>query len=312
MPTKVNNENELQEINLCDLLNVEEGKLVQLVHKLVRNQITYPCLVQEKYDGCYCIAYRHFSTTDGNNHVKIFSRTGKQYLSMEHLEKCFDKMFNGTNKDFIIFEAYIPNVIQSDISGAVRDTQAQHPEIIAVIHDVLSRDEYLGGTKTSYERRYADLKILYSMYHYPSMMFPNSKICFNWKEIQDYAQTIFDRGGEGVVIKKLQASYHRGKRDYTLMKYKQEVTYDLEVVDMQEGTGQFKNACGALIVRFSGNRNIPVGTGLTKEQRKLFWNNRDMAIGRIAEIKAMRLTSSGLLREPRFKGFRDDKEVADY
>lgn len=298
--------------DLCDLLDVKQGDLVQLVSRFNKIKVKYPCLLQEKYDGCYAIAYRCFSTSEGKSYTKIFSRTGKQYLSMKHLEKCFDTMFDGTGKDFIIFEAYIPNAIQSEISGACRDTVNQHPEIIAVIHDVLTKDEYYGKTKTSYERRYADLKIMYSLYHYPCMMFPNTIICFNLKELENFAQSIFAKGGEGIVIKNMQAGYYHGKRNYYLMKYKHTITYDLEVVDLQEGTGKYAGMCGALICRFSGNRNISVGTGLTDSQRKLFWNNRDLAIGQIAEIEAMRLTASGLLREPRFKGFRTDKEVADY
>lgn len=298
--------------DLCELLNVKQEDLVQLVNQFHKDKIKYPCLLQEKYDGCYAIAYRYFSTTDGKNHTKIFSRTGKQYLSMKHLEECFGSMFEGTEKDFIIFEAYIPATIQSEISGACRDTVNQHPEIIAVIHDTLTKDEYYGITKTTYERRYADLKIMYSMYHYPCMMFPNTTICFNFQELENFAQSIFDKSGEGIVVKNMQAYYYHGKRNNSLMKYKHTISYDLEVVDLQEGTGKYVGMCGALICRFSGNRNITVGTGLTDSQRKLFWNNRDLAVGQIAEVEAMRLTASGLLREPRFKGFRTDKEVADY
>lgn len=308
MPNEIKNQskNELQELNLCNMLGIESSNLVQLVHSLNKDKIVYPCLAQEKYDGCYCIAHR------SKGHVKIFSRTGKQYLSMEHLEQCFEKMLDGTTKDFIIFEAYNPNIIQAEISGACRDTVNQHSEIVAIIHDCLSLPEYFGEVKTSYERRLSDLMMINANYYYPCISLPIKKICFDWQDVEQFAAEIFSRGGEGVVIKNLQANYHRGKRDYTLMKYKQTITFDLRVVDVVEGTGQFKNMAGALVVKFSGNRNINVGTGLTNSQRKLFWLQKDTVIGRIVEVEAMRLTASGLLREPRFKGFRDDKEVADY
>lgn len=314
MPDEIKNqsENEFTELNLCNMLGVESSNLVQLVHSLNKDKIVYPCLVQEKYDGCYCIAHRCFDEPNSVGYVKIFSRTGKQYFSMKHLEKCFTKMLNGTSKDFIIFEAYIPNTIQAEISGACRDTVNQHSEIIAIVHDCLSLGEYFGEVNTSYERRFSDLMLLNADYYYPCISLPTKKICFCWQDIEKFASEIFDKGGEGVVIKKLQAPYRRGKRDYTLMKYKQTITFDLRVVDVVEGTGQFQNMAGALVVKFSGNRNINVGTGLTNSQRKLFWLQKDTVIGRIVEVEAMRLTASGLLREPRFKGFRDDKEVADY
>lgn len=298
--------------DLCEILGIKQEDLVQLVLPFTVAKATYPCAVQEKYDGCFCIAYRNMNSEDGFSHTKIYSRTGKQYLSMQHLEKCFNEMFNGTNKDFVIFEAYIPNTIQSEISGACRDTVNQHPEIIAVIHDWLTMGEYLGKVQTPYNTRLGELIVAYSNFHYPCMMLPKGRVCYNLQQIKDFAQEIFDRGGEGVVVKKLAGYYKHGKRVADLMKYKQTISYDLEVVDLQEGTGRYKNAVGSLICRFSGNRLISVGTGLTAQQRKLWWLNKDLAIGQIAEVQAMRLTASGLLREPRFKGFRTDKAVADY
>ena len=298
--------------DLAEMLGVESDKLVQLVRGYEKQRLSYPCAVQEKYDGCFCIAYRCYDALEGVNHTRIFSRTGKQYLSMQHLEKCFDKMFNGTDKDFIIFEAYIPNTIQSEISGACRDTVNQHSEIIAVIHDCLTAKQYYGNDNTGYNERYSDLKNMYAQYFFECIRLPNQVIAYSYQDFISFANEIFDRGGEGVVIKKLGYGYKKGKRDYGMMKYKRTITYDLEVVDVIEGDGQFKNAVGALLCRFSENRIINVGTGLTKQQRQLWWLNKKLIVGQIVEVEAMRLTSSGLLREPRFKGIRTDKVVADF
>jgi DNA ligase-1 len=49
-----------------------------------------------------------------------------------------------------------------------------------------------------------------------------------------------------------------------------------------------------------------VSTGLTQEQADAFTADPALIVGQHIEVEAMGLTSTGLLREPRFKGIRTD------
>ena len=292
-------------MDLTEILGCDAEHLVQKVKVVNKDKIEYPCLVQQKYDGVFCIAYNDKI----NKKCLIFSRTGKQYTSMQHIEKDMENLFRLYDIDLILFEAYILDTPQSIISGYCRDTVNQHKELVAICHDCLTLNEWKGIIKTPYSKRYERLKYMIADKY--NLYYPNGICAYNWNEITAYASEIWKAGGEGVVIKKINASYERGKRNWSLMKLKQEISYDLRIVDVEEGSGQFKDAVGALICKFKDS-NISIGSGLTSEERKLWWKHKEFIIGHIAEIKAMRISSKGVLREPVFKGIRYDKDKADF
>lgn len=99
--------------NLASILQTDKQHLVQKVHLYEPDKIKYPCIVQEKYDGVFCIAHK-----SGDN-IGIYSRTGKEYLSMEHLKPQLRSLMDSSGTDFIIFEAHYPKTDQSIISGIV-------------------------------------------------------------------------------------------------------------------------------------------------------------------------------------------------
>ncbi len=74
------------------------------------------------------------------------------------------------------------------------------------------------------------------------------------------------------------------RRHNGILKVKQFYTVDLEVVDLEEGTGRLTGTLGAFVVRYKGNY-LRVGSGMTDEQRKLFWSDGISLIGRVIEVK---------------------------
>lgn len=296
-------------MNLYDILIIDENKLVQKVKPFQENKIKFPCIVQQKYDGVYCIAF-----FDNQGIVGIYSATGKKYLSLEHLkpqlELCRD--ITGDNISFIIFEAYSSVTSQPIISGWCRDESGQHPEIMAYIHDALTMNEYMGRDKTPYSERIARLIKGDIETHCKSLFLPLTIIANEQSDILDMAETIWVYGGEGVVIKNPNAPYSRGKRNWDLMKLKQSVSYDLLVVDVMEGRGKYKGMLGKLILRWKNNKIIAVGTGLTDSQREEWWKDKNKIIGQIVQIDAMKESTEGVLREPVFKGIRYDKCEPDF
>lgn len=295
-------------MNLCDILKTDSERLVQKVIPYAQSRLHFPCIVQEKYDGVYCIAWR--DRVEKRCH--IFSRTGEEYLSMKHLQNMLYDVLDVADKDLLIFEAYIDNTNQSVISGFCRDTKNQHSELIAYCHDILSLDEYAGTTKVFYRFRFHILCQAISEFCYNKTRIVNNAIAFEEQDILDFANNIWERGGEGCIVRYMNGFYRKGARDYSIMKLKRKISFDLEVIDVKEGTGQFKDKVGKLICRFSNNRTIQVGTGLIKKQRKEWWQDKSLIIGKIVEIEAMRVLPSGLLREPAFKGIRYDKTKADF
>lgn len=286
--------------NLCEFLKRDKKHLFQKCLPMEKVKVVdFPCFISEKFDGVFCCAIE-----DNNGNVHICSRTGEEYFSMEHLKPALGKLLVGV--DFLIFEAWIANTPQSVISGYCRDTKGQHPELKAMVHTFVY-DDWFALTETyscsihSYTVQYADNVCLVAHWLITSI-----------DELAKYARAVWDRGGEGLVIHKThKGNYQWGKRNSSMIKMKQGISVDLEVVGVYEGKGKYAGTLGGLLCRYKDNKEIGV-SGMTDEQRKKWWNDPKLIIGQIVQIDAMCESIKGLLREPRFKGIRYDKECADF
>ncbi len=125
-----------------------------------------------------------------------------------------------------------------------------------------------------------------------------------------FAQDSVAQGYEGIMIKDLAAPYEC-KRSSFWMKWKPVITVDLDVVDMEEGTGRNLGRLGALVCEGVDNGRrirVNVGSGLSDSDRDQYWMARDSVVGRVVEVQADAVTQnqdgSYSLRFPRFVRFR--------
>ena len=129
-------------------------------------------------------------------------------------------------------------------------------------------------------------------------------------QLHRYANDMVAAGYEGIMIKDLNAPYEC-KRNTFWMKWKPTITVDLEVVDIEEGTGRNLGKLGALVCEgVDSDRliRVNVGSGFTDEQRTEFWANTQRVKGHVVEVMADAVTQnqdgSYSLRFPRFVRFR--------
>lgn len=106
--------------------------------------------------------------------------------------------------------------------------------------------------------------------------------------------------------------FQGGKVNDSMLRIKQLVSYDLLVLDVKIGEeGKYEETLGALICRFKEGMTIDV-SGMRDDQRHLWWDYPNLIIGKIVQVDGMKDSSKGKIREPRFKGIRYDKVVADF
>src|SRR5919197_5574627 len=144
-----------------------------------------------------------------------------------------------------------------------------------------------------------------------------------------------DQGLEGVVAKRLDSRYEPGSRSGAWLKIKHKFTQELVIGGWLPGEGGRRNTLGSLAVgfyddgslRYAGN----VGTGFTQRTlgevlaelqererpKSPFEGRQPPKLTRfvdpelVAEVEFRGWTKTKTLRQPSFKGLRDDKNARD-
>lgn len=291
-------------LDVCKLVGRDKRHLVQLClpYEKLKGTLKFPVLASEKLDGVFAFAVcNRFCCT-------IFSRTGEEYVSLNHLKEPLLALSNELQCEVIIFEAYAEGVPQPTISGWCRDTKKQHLEVEAYIHDAMTLDEFAGNrlAETYYVR--AEYLRLH-MTQNPYLHLIEQRHVTNELWLNPFGQQVVK------VLWHVQSSLVTtpGKRNQYMVKLKKGVSFDLKVVGVEEGTGKYKGSTGKLVCQDRKGKTIKVGSGLTDEQRATWWSpyGYDEIVGKVVQIDAMAVSTKGVLREPRFKGIRYDKKEVD-
>lgn len=299
-------------IDICKLVGRDKHHLVQLClpYEKLKAPLSFPVLASEKLDGVFAFAVIQ------DTEVHIFSRTGEEYKSLEHLKPELWDLHNMCGYEVFIFECYAKGVPQPTISGWCRDTKKQHLEVDAYIHDGMTWEEFK-NPEDSVDYKYRQSSIALSFFNigfsHHHLHFLRQEVKNNEVELMQMANEIWAAGGEGVVARPLYSGYQPGKRNAGMVKLKKGVSFDLKVVSLEEGTGKYKNHVGKLVCADRNGKVIKVGSGLTDEERKRWWSEffYDEIVGKIVQVDAMAVSTKGVLREPRFKGIRHDKTEVD-
>ncbi|GEM_PF-423571 len=264
-----------------------------------------------------------------------FTRTGEQVKSCGHLERHLEEL--GVDKSLVIIGEVL-KLVQlpggsdgpfnevgyapvGETSGSFRRHE-RDPSLRLVIHDCLTQEEFISGSSLwGYVDRIGDrlscsggvLIVPWEDTKTTLIRLANYSMGI-LKNAHYIAKSILSRGGEGIILRDPHATWEAGKRDHRIMRIKQFITKDLEVVGVKEGVGKMTGMAGSLMCRWKTPdgtlHEIPVAGG-DFAQRTAWLQRPWQIIGKIIEVEAMRMTPEGFLREPRYKGIRFDKTEAD-
>jgi DNA ligase-1 len=262
-----------------------------------------------------------------------FSRNGKQFDNFGHIEDQVSKNFvkivracNGTDQGrslidgFVLDGEVIGNTFQELMRQARRKTDVQADDSVFNIFDIIPlRDFREGHWNAQLRKRIALLDSMRPVVDtLPNIeLLPHIMVDLDTAagkdQLERYAKDNVNAGFEGIMIKELEAPYIC-KRSTDWMKWKPTLTVDLEVVGVEEGTGRNLGRLGALVchgVDDGKEITVNVGSGFSDGDRDDYWTNRNLVIGRTAEVLCDVITQNQdgtySLRFPRFVRFRDDK-----
>jgi DNA ligase-1 len=199
----------------------------------------------------------------------------------------------------------------ASLSGAIHsnDVGTTNGLVKAYVFDILS---YCGEnllTKTLHQR-IAVLDILKSRLHSPYVAF--LPWAFTAKDKRSLYNNVLTNGGEGIMLKRLDAMYVQGGRPANnWLKAKKSATFDCVVMGFTKGKGKYNNRIGALVFgQYVNGRLIEVGqaSGMSDAERSEMSMHPDLYIGKVVTIKGMERLKSGAIRHPQYAGMRCDKD----
>ena len=262
--------------------------------------VTYA--IMEKMDGWY-----GYIDLDGTGSAWITSRAGRAIPSLVDLSKQLRAAIPTAFSGRLIFEITIPSIPDfSTLNGVLNRSKApcQAAGVVLKCHDLIC------DKNECFTDRYDRLINLVNNTSLNALELAKIHGYGSHTDVQAFAEKVWERGGEGAIGKQLNAPYHAGKRDATLIKVKEDVDADLLVIGVLGGQGKYQGTLGTLVCRDKAGNKHRV-SGMTDAQRDTWWNNIEDIVGKVIEIKAMKKLPDGQYREPRFKAVRFDKTVAD-
>lgn len=225
---------------------------------------------------------------------KLISRQGKEFNGFDHILQDIQQLIPNSEAWVIDGELIRRNVDHiSDnenfrlTTGIISQEDGDKTQIQMVIFDILPKAEFLRGeSKLRYRDRLDQLKTLkkrireqkLSNLRIVDILYTGSDMSM----VSKYLDCMISEGKEGLMLNRNCKYFTR--RHNGILKVKQFYTVDLEIMDLEEGTGRLAGTLGAFVVRYKDNY-LRVGSGMTDEQRKAFWTDGIALIGRVIEVK---------------------------
>jgi DNA ligase-1 len=291
----------------------------QLAHDSANHEskVSGKKLIEVKLDGVRVIT---IVRSDGR--VDMFSRNGKELANFPHIAQQISNVIQlkGSSKSMdVVLDGEIMSSSFQDLMKQVhRKDNVEAGDAILNLFDVLPLADFEKGTYDKDQTTRSQMVKFWveqNQHLIPSVTYvANELVDLDTEEGQSRYKEINAKaiagGYEGIMLKDPLAPYEC-KRSVAWLKLKPFIEVSLAVVAVEEGTGKNAGKLGALVCEGVDDDKairVNVGSGLTDEDRVVYWDNADTLIGNIVEVRADAITQnqdgSYSLRFPRFKGFR--------
>jgi len=251
--------------------------------------------VQPKLDGVRCIF-----TKDG-----AFSRTGKQFKNVAHLEEDLEDFFNDNPNSVLDGELYNHDLKHDfeKIISLVRKTKPTDKDRIEAGNLVQYHVYDTIWDGVTYEDRYNWLRINLPIYRTMTLI-ANTSV-----DTIEEAKMLHDvhlaQGYEGSMLRT--NGFYEQKRSYNLQKFKDFHDTEATITGYEAGKGKRQGTLGKFIMTDDEGIEFgcPPGKGYTYKDLKLILDNIHDYIGQRATFTYFQRTQAGSYRHPLFKALRN-------
>lgn len=270
-----------------------------------------------KIDGGRIIALKE------NGQVSFYTRAGQKYEGLVDLEDEMSRLI----PDNTCLDGEITLLDRGNLSSKdayketmkiVRTKDKEKHGIKMLVFDCMTAEEFKNqNCKFTYLVRRADAELLFNQNDFQYFeLLPILYRGSDTSKITELLEEEVANGEEGIMINICDALYDF-KRTNNLLKVKKFDSLDLEVVDLEEGSGRLTGTLGAIHVRYKGGNIVKVGSGFSDEERKLYWSQPELIMNKVVEIKFFEETTNSdktySLRFPTWcSNIRTDKLTPDF
>ena len=267
-----------------------------------KHNIKYPAYVQPKIDGV------RMTCRLVKGKVEMFTRKGKPFAVMPHIEEKLHSILTGMGEDFYLDgELFSETLTFQEVAGTVRRIKNFTDPLVLeqlsyMIFDCFSTKE----TEIPFGKRLNTLKTLMKNRESDTIV---QLIVTHEVTSEDGVYMLYDEymrnGAEGIMIRNNEGHYKLNHRSADLQKYKQFQDSEYKIIDFTEGSNNEKGAV-IWVCETKDEENIfnvrPKGT---IEGRKILFELGDENIGKMLTVRYQELTDDGIPRFPVGISIRD-------
>jgi DNA ligase 1 len=267
--------------------------MLALKWKNRKHNIVYPCAIQAKWDGIRCLKFKD----------EYWTRKGKVIIPALVQHCNFD-----ASHWILDGELVIPGENMQTISSFTKKVQKNQERLEYHVFDILN-------VNLTFSERFERLTELSKRFP-KGVKLSETYIAENEEQVAEYHSQFtefFEIDGkirnqqgyfEGTIIRNLDGKYLINHRSSDLLKLKDFVDEECEIIGFAQGKGRNAGSI-KFVCKYSNDEEFEVNPCGTMVSRREMWNNREKLIGKMLTVEFQELTERGVPRFPVGKCIRD-------
>jgi DNA ligase-1 len=284
---------------------VEGGIFPMLAHRYDQHghKIKWPAFAQPKLDGHRCIVVVK------RGKASMWSRTRKPITGVPHIARAFEDLIEGD----AIFDGELYNHSFRDkfeeLTSFIRQEEPKEGHEVVQYH-IYDCPWTQGGFGDRYEVLREFFEAAATMHNNPDAEAALTMVETIKVASEDELMTAFEnftkQGYEGAMVRNIDGPYAENKRSYDLLKVKEFIDDEFEVVGIEEGRGKLAGHA-IFVCQMKDGQEFRAKMIGELEQLKKYVKNPKLAIGKKLTVKYQGLTkANGVPRFPVAVRFRQD------
>lgn len=271
--------------------------LAQTYNPNKKSKIIYPCYVQPKLDGLRCITYFH------NNSILYQSRQGIFFNSLDHLTYDLLPIFKKHPSLILDGELYTQDFPFEELAGIIKKKKSLLPHDLDKIKLVKYHIYDIIHQTHTFHDRYFDF-IYKEIPDTTNILKVPTSLCNNLLDFKTHFNNYVHNGFEGIILRNINGLYTANYRSHDLQKYKEFQENEYEIIDFKEGEGR-DHGTVLWVCKTNDNKTFNVRPRGSIAQRKEWFQNGHIYIGKMLTVIFQELSESGIPRFPVGKDIRE-------